>query len=261
MSRAASATQSGAMAAKSASTNKARINVIYYSMYGHIAKMAKSIVKGAEAAGAEVRLIQIPETLSQEVLAKMHAPEKDKNVTTITFGEAGDNTVTVEDALVNCDGILLGYPTRFGGMPAQVKTLWDATGGLWMKGALVGKPISVFFSTGSQGGGQETTVLTSLTNFIHHGMLYVPTGYTNPLQGNMDEIHGGSAYGAGTFSKADGSRQPSQLELQIAEHQGSHLTQIATALKIGRAALPPKEASPPDPKQGDRPPSSSSKKN
>ena len=115
--------------------------------------MAKSVVKGAEAAGADVRLIQVPETLSQDVLAKMHAAEKDKNVPTITFGAAGENTISLEDALVNCDGILLGFPTRFGGMPAQVKALWDATGGLWMKGALVGKPISVFFSTGTQGGG------------------------------------------------------------------------------------------------------------
>jgi len=115
--------------------------------------VAKSIVKGAEAAGAEVRLIQVPETLSQEVLTKMHAPEKAKDVPTITFGAAGENTVTVEDALVNCDGIIFGYPTRFGGMPAQVKAVWDATGGLWMKGALVGKPISVFFSTGTQNGG------------------------------------------------------------------------------------------------------------
>jgi NAD(P)H dehydrogenase (quinone) len=117
--------------------------------------VAKSVVKGAEAAGAEVHLIQVPETLSHEVLAKMHAPEKDKNVSTITFGEASGNSVTLEDALVNCDGILFGYPTRFGGMPAQVKAIWDATGGLWMKGALVGKPIGVFFSTGTQGGGYE----------------------------------------------------------------------------------------------------------
>lgn len=115
--------------------------------------VAKSIVKGIEAAGAEARLIQVPETLSKEVLAKMHAPEKDKNVPTITFGEATENTVTLEDALLNCDGILFGYPTRFGGMPAQAKAVWDATGGLWTKGALIGKPISVFFSTGSQGGG------------------------------------------------------------------------------------------------------------
>ncbi|CAF0981205.1 unnamed protein product [Rotaria sp. Silwood1] len=261
MSRAASATKSGPMAAQPASTNKTRIHVIYYSMYGHIATMAKSVVKGVQAAGAEVRLIQIPETLSQDVLTKMHAPEKDKSVPTITFGEAGENTVEFQDALTNCDGILLGFPTRFGGMPAQVKALWDATGGLWMKGTLVGKPISVFFSTGTQGGGQETTTLTSLTNFIHHGMVIVPIGYSCPLQTNMSEIHGGSGYGAGTFAGPDGSRQPTQLELQIAEHQGTYFTQVATALKIGRAAMPPKDANPPDPKQDaeqpktERPPS------
>ncbi|CAF1226238.1 unnamed protein product [Adineta steineri] len=261
MSRPGSAAKSGPMTAKPTSSHRARINVIYYSMYGHVATLAKSIAKGAEAAGAEVRLIQIPETLSQEVLAKMYAPEKDSAVPTITFGEASDNTVTLEDALVNCDGIILGFPTRFGGMPAQVKAVWDATGGLWMKGALVGKPLSIFFSTGSQGGGQETTALTSLTNFIHHGMLFVPLGYSTPLSGNMDEIHGGSAYGAGTYAGSDGKRQPSELELKIAEHQGTFFTQTATALKIGRAALPPKEASPPDPKpeeghkKHDRPPS------
>jgi len=237
------------MAATPTSTNKPKIHIIYYSMYGHIATLAKSILKGVEAAGAEARLIQVPETLSQEVLAKMHAPEKDKSIATISFGAGGENTVALEDALTNCDGILFGIPTRFGGMPAQVKAVWDATGGLWMKGALVGKPIGVFFSTGTQGGGQETTALTSLTNFCHHGMIFVPVGYSSPLQTKMDEVHGGSAYGAGTFAGSDGSRQPTQLELQLAEHQGSHFTQIATALKIGRAALPPKEANPPDPKQ------------
>lgn len=119
--------------------------------------MAKSVLKGVEASGAEGRLIQVPETLSKEVLEKMHAPAKDKNVPTISFGGAsGENTVTLEEALVNCDGILFGIPTRFGGMPAQVKAVWDATGGLWMKGALVGKPIGVFFSTSTQGGGYET---------------------------------------------------------------------------------------------------------
>jgi len=172
----------------------------------------------------------------------MHAPAKDSSVTTISIGPGGENTIELQDALTNCDGILFGYPTRYGGMPAQVKALWDATGGLWMSGGLVGKPISVFFSTGTQGGGQETTVLTSLTNFIHHGMLYVPIGYTCPLSGNMDEVHGGSAYGAGTYAGKDGSRKPTQLELQIAEHQGSYFTQVATALKIGRAALPSKDA-------------------
>ena len=116
--------------------------------------MAKSVLKGVEAAGAEVRLIQVPETLSQDVLTKMHAPAKDTSVPTISFGgPAGENTISLEDALVNCDGILFGYPTRFGGMPAQVKTVWDATGGLWKSGALVGKPIGLFFSTATQGGG------------------------------------------------------------------------------------------------------------
>jgi len=237
------------MASKTVAGSKARIHVIYYSMYGHIATMAKSILTGIEAAGAEGRLIQVPETLSKEVLAKMHAPEKDKSVTTISFTPGGENTITLEDALVNCDGILFGYPTRFGGMPAQVKAVWDATGGLWMKGALVGKPIGVFFSTGTQSGGQETTALTSLTNFIHHGMLFVPMGYTSQLSTNMDEVHGGSAYGAGTYAGGDGSRKPTDLELKLAVHHGTHFSQTATALKIGRTALPPKEASTPDPKQ------------
>jgi NAD(P)H dehydrogenase (quinone) len=116
--------------------------------------VAKSVVKGVEAAGAEARLIQVPETLSKEVLGKMHAPDKDPTIPTISFGGVtGENTITLEDALVNCDGILFGYPTRFGNMPAQAKAVWDATGGLWMKGALVGKPIGVFFSSSTQNGG------------------------------------------------------------------------------------------------------------
>ena len=215
---------------------KAKINIIYYSLYGHVAQMAKAVLKGVEAAGAEGRLIQVPETLSTEVLQKMHAPAKDTTVPTISFGPAGEGTVSLQDALLDCDGILFGIPTRFGGMPAQVKAVWDATGGLWLKGAMIGKPAGIFFSTSTQGGGQETTALTSLTNFVHHGMLFVPTGYSCPLQVNMDEIHGGSPYGAGTYTGADGSRQPSQLELQIAEHQGKHFAQIAATLKAGRAA-------------------------
>lgn len=116
--------------------------------------MAKAVKRGVEAAGAEAILVQVPETLSKEVLAMMHAPEKDKSVPTVSLGGVGgENTISLEDALVNCDGIIFGYPTRFGGMPAQVKAVWDATGGLWTKGTLVGKPISVFFSTGTQGGG------------------------------------------------------------------------------------------------------------
>jgi NAD(P)H dehydrogenase (quinone) len=115
--------------------------------------VAEAIVKGVEAAGAEAHLIQVPETLPKEVLAKMHAPERNHSIPTISFNNEGENTISLENALVDCDGILFGYPTRFGGMPSQVKAVWDATGGLWMKGALVGKPIGVFFSTSTQGGG------------------------------------------------------------------------------------------------------------
>ncbi|CAF2853434.1 unnamed protein product [Rotaria sp. Silwood2] len=225
------------MVSRVATGSKARIHIIYYSMYGHVSTLAKSVLKGVEAAGAEGRLIQIPETLSKEVLEKMHAPEKDKNIPTISMIPGIENTVTLEDALVNCDGILMGIPTRFGGMPAQAKAIWDATGELWMKGGLVGKPIGVFFSTSTQGGGQETTTLTSFTNFAHHGMLFVPIGYTSPLLTNMNEIHGGSAYGAGTYAGIDGSRKPTELELKLAEHQGSHFSQVVIALKLGRAAL------------------------
>ncbi|CAF2074166.1 unnamed protein product, partial [Rotaria magnacalcarata] len=232
-------TKSISMASVSTKAGKAKIHIIYYSTYGHVATLAKNILKGVEAAGAEGRLIQVPETLSKEVLGKMHALDKDSTIPTISFVSGVENTVTLEDALVNCDGILFGFPTRFGGIPAQVKAVWDATGGLWMKGALVGKPIGVFFSTGSQGSGQETTALTSLTNYVHHGMLFVPIGYTSPLLGNINEVHGGSPYGAGTIAGSDGSRQPSELELKLAQHQGSYFTQVATALKVGRAATSP----------------------
>ncbi|CAF1271466.1 unnamed protein product [Didymodactylos carnosus] len=225
----------------------AKIHIIYYSMYGHIAQMAKQVLKGVEAAGAQGFLFQIPETLPQDVLDKMHAPKKDDKVPVVTYDK-------LDDILVNCDGIIFGYPTRYGGMCGQMKTFWDQTGGLWMKGALMSKPFSIFFSTSTQGGGQETTALTSLSNFVHHGMIYVPIGYSSPKLADMNEIHGGSAYGAGTLSGPDGSRQPSALELEVAEHSGKHLTEIAMALKIGRDALPKKEASPPNPEQKSVPP-------
>ncbi|CAF1002451.1 unnamed protein product [Didymodactylos carnosus] len=211
-------------------------------MYGHIAQMAKHVLKGVEAAGAQCEIFQVPETLSQDVLNKMHAPKKDEKVPVVTYDK-------LNDVLLNCDGIIFGYPTRYGGMPGQMKTFWDQTGGLWMSGALVNKPFSIFFSSGTQGGGQETTALTSLSNFIHHGMIFVPIGYSSPKLTDMNEIHGGSPYGAGSFAGSDGSRQPTALELEVAEHSGKHLAQTAMALKIGREALPKKEAAPPNPQQ------------
>jgi NAD(P)H dehydrogenase (quinone) len=120
-------------------------------------------------------------------------------------------------------------------MPSQFKALFDATGGLWAKGALAGKPASFFFSTGTQAGGQETTALTSVTQLVHHGMVYVPLGYTTPLLFSDDGIRGGSPYGAGTIAGGDGSRQPSEKELAIAEHQGGYFAKFASDLKKGRA--------------------------
>jgi NAD(P)H dehydrogenase (quinone) len=204
---------------------KAKIAVVYYSMYGHIASMAKAVAKGIEAGGADAKLFQVPETLPQAVLDKMHAPAKDANVATI-------NDASELEAY---DGVIIGIPTRFGMMPAQLKAFFDTTGQIWQRGGFVGKPASIFFSTATQAGGQETTAMTAVTQLTHHGMIYVPIGYSDPSLFNMDEIHGGSPWGAGTFAGPKGDRQPSALELGVAEHQGKYFTGVATALKKGRA--------------------------
>lgn len=196
-----------------------KIAIIYYSMYGHIAKMAESVKAGVESVtGVTVEIYQIAETLSEDVLSAMHAPPKK------------DYPIATPDVIKEADGVLFGFPTRFGSMPAQVKALFDACGGLWAAGALVGKPAGIFFSTGTQGGGQETTAFTTLTFLAHHGMTFVPLGYRSTAMFNMDEIHGGSPWGAGTFAGGDGSRQPSELELGIAKVQGESFAQVAKKL-------------------------------
>jgi NAD(P)H dehydrogenase (quinone) len=144
--------------------------------------------------------------------------------------------------LPDADGIMFGIPTRYGMAAAQVKALLDATGSLWTAGKLIGKPAGIFFSTATQGGGQETTALTFLTQLTHHGMLWVPMGYSTPLLFNMDEVHGGSPYGAGTYAGPDGSRQPTALELDVAKHHGKHFGSIAAALKRGRDAIAAEQA-------------------
>jgi len=204
---------------------KAKLLVVYYSLYGHIATLADQIAEGAKSNGAEVTIRQIAETLPAEVLTKMHAPPR-KDIP----------NATPED-LAAADAIIFGIPTRFGAAPAQVKALLDSTGQLWAKGALVGKVASVFFSTGSQSGGQETTALTFYTQFVHHGMIVVPIGYSSPLLFNLDEVHGGSPYGAGTIAGPTGARQPSKLELDVAHHQGKYVANVANELVAGRAAL------------------------
>ncbi|KAL5498755.1 PST2_1 [Sanghuangporus vaninii] len=187
-----------------------KVAIIIYSMYGHIAKLAESVKAGVESAGGTVTIFQIPETLSEDILKLMHAPPKPSY------------PVITSDDLVKYDAFLFGIPTRYGNFPGQWKAFWDATGALWAKGALYGKYAGVFVSTASPGGGQETTVSNAISTFTHHGVIFVPLGYKNTFAHltNLNEVHGGSPWGAGTFAGGDGSRQPSALELEIATIQG-----------------------------------------
>ncbi|GAB5593352.1 hypothetical protein Unana1_08252 [Umbelopsis nana] len=200
------------------------IYIVYYSTYGHIYTLAQEVQKGLEAQGAQVKIFQIAETLSEEVLAKMYAPPK-KDVPVITV-----------DDLKDADAILWGIPTRFGTMPAQVKTFLDSTGGLWQSGGLAGKFTGVFFSTASQHGGQESTALTTIVYFAHHGMIYVPLGFANSHLFDNSEVIGGSAWGAGTVANGDGSRLPSEKELSIARTQGENFAKVVKTFAAGKSA-------------------------
>ncbi|KAJ1935017.1 hypothetical protein FBU59_005515, partial [Linderina macrospora] len=193
--------------------------IIFYSTYGHVHTVAKSIQEGLEKnSDVDVQVYQFPETLSDEILGKMHAAPKP------------DIPVITVDKLTEADGFLFGFPTRFGNAPAQVKAFFDATGGLWAKGALYGKAAGFFFSTGSQHGGQETTVLSFLPNLAHHGIAYVPLGFKNPHLSDNSEVVGGSAWGAGTIAGGDGSRMPSEKELEIAKYQGEEFGKFIAKL-------------------------------
>ncbi|XP_047045959.1 probable NAD(P)H dehydrogenase (quinone) FQR1-like 1 [Lolium rigidum] len=198
-----------------------RLYIVFYSMYGHVEALARQAAAGAGAVeGIEVVLRRVPETLSPEVLEKMQAPAKDPAVPVIAA------PADLEEA----DGVLFGFPTRYGAMAAQMKAFFDSTGSLWEKQRLAGKPGGFFVSTGTQGGGQETTAWTAITQLAHHGMLFVPIGYTfGSGMFNMDDIRGGSPYGAGVFA-GDGSRQPSEAELALAEHQGKYMAAFVKKL-------------------------------
>ncbi|KAG0698904.1 flavoprotein-like protein [Suillus ampliporus] len=199
-----------------------KVAIIIYSMYGHIAQMAESVKSGIESAGGTTTIYQIAETLSDEVLVKMHAPPK-QSYPIITPSE-----------LTDFDAFIFGVPTRYGNFPAQWKAFWDATGSLWVKGALAGKFAGVFVSTGTPGGGQEATVISSLSTLTHHGIIFVPLGYKNTFAqlANVTEVRGGSPWGAGTFAGADGARQPSALELEIASLQGKGFWEIVSKYKF-----------------------------
>jgi NAD(P)H:quinone oxidoreductase type IV len=208
----------------------ARIQVIFYSMYGHVYRMAEAVAAGAREAGAgEVSLWQVPELVPDAILEKSGAA-----VARAAFAHVPVATAT---QLAEADAIIFGTPTRFGNMAAQMRNFLDQTGGLWANGALVGKVGSVFASTASQHGGQETTLVSFHTTLLHHGMIVVGVPYTEQRLVNMAEITGGTPYGATTLTGIDGLRQPSENELAIARFQGSHVAQITNALIAGRKAM------------------------
>lgn len=200
------------------------VTIVYYSMYGHILKMAEAVAEGVrEVPGCTAIIKRVPETLPQEVLAMMGALEAQQ-------GMAHIPVATVDD-LAEADALIFGTPTRFGNMCGQMRQFLDATGGLWMKGALVGKPGSVFCSSATQHGGQESTLLNFHTSLLHHGMLVVGLPYAFAGQMGINEITGGSPYGASTITGGQGERMPSDNELAAARFQGVHVAKIALKLK------------------------------
>ena len=200
-----------------------KVKVIFYSMYGHIYRMAEAIAQGArEVQGAEVELLQVPELIPDEVLEKSGAKQAREAFAHIPIAKPTD--------LADADAIIFGTPTRFGNMCAQMRNFLDQTGGLWAQNALVGKVGSVFTSSATQHGGQETTITSFHTTLLHHGMIIVGLPYSEPRQTTLEEITGGSPYGASTIAAGDGSRMPSENELAMARFQGHHVASIAQKL-------------------------------
>ena len=200
-----------------------KIKVIFHSLYGHVYQLAEAVAAGArEVPGVEVELLQVAELLPDSILEKMGALGAKKTFAHIPLASAA--------TLAEADGILFGTGTRFGSASASMQAFFDSTGGLWAKGALIGKVGGVFVSTGTQHGGHETTVTGMQTFLFHHGMLVAGVPYAAQELTNMQELTGGSPYGAGTLAGADGSRQPTANELAIARFQGRHTAQIAAKL-------------------------------
>ena len=200
-----------------------KILVLYYSSYGHIETMANAVAEGARSVeGVEVAVKRVPELVPEEVARKSG----------MKLEQAAPIATPAE--LADYDAIIVGTPTRYGNMSAQMKNFLDQTGGLWVSGALVGKVGSTFTSTASQHGGQETTLIATQIVLQHHGMVIVGLPYSYPGLTRLDEITGGTPYGASTIAAGDGSRQPSQNELDGARFQGRHVAEITAALVRGR---------------------------
>jgi NAD(P)H dehydrogenase (quinone) len=202
---------------------KMKILVVYYSMYGHVHRMAGAVADGArEVKGAEVLMRRVPETLPEDVLGKMGALEAQKGFVHVP--------VCTQDELASADAIIFGTPTRFGNMCGQMRQFLDATGGLWARGALVGKVGGVFTSSGTQHGGQESTILSFHITLLHHGMIVVGLPYAFQGQMRTDEVSGGSPYGASTIAGTSGERTPTENELAGARFQGRHIAEITARL-------------------------------
>ncbi|DAB28268.1 MAG: NAD(P)H:quinone oxidoreductase, type IV [Sulfurimonas sp. RIFOXYD12_FULL_33_39] len=200
-----------------------KVLVVYYSMYGHVHKMVEEAANGVRSVdGVEAVIRRVPETLSDEILEKMGATEAQKQQANIP--------ICTLDELSEADAVIFGTPTRFGNMCGQMRQFLDATGGLWMKGSLVGKVGSVITSSNTQHGGQESTILSFHTTLLHHGMVIVGLPYTFQGQMSMDSITGCSPYGASTIAGGNGSRIPSENELAGARFQGEHVARIAKKL-------------------------------
>jgi NAD(P)H:quinone oxidoreductase type IV len=200
-----------------------KIQVVFYSMYGHVYQLAEAEAAGArEVPGVDVALYQVPELMPEEALVKSGAKQARAAFAHIP--------VAKPDQLAEADAIIFGTPTRFGNMCAQMRNFLDQTGGLWMAGKLIGKIGSVFTSTGSQHGGQETTITSFHSTLLHQGMIIVGVPYSEAALLNMNEITGGTPYGASTLAGADGSRKPTENELRIARFQGKHVATIAKRL-------------------------------
>lgn len=195
-----------------------KVLVLYHSTYGHLETMAKAVAEGAREAGAAVDIKRVPETVPED-LARSSGYKLDQEAPIATI-----------DDLTRYDAVILGVGTRYGRMASQMAAFWDQTGGLWAKGALVGKVGGVFTSTATQHGGQETTIISTITQLLHHGMVVVGLPYAWAGQMKLDEITGGSPYGASTITGSDGSRQPSANELEGARYQGRHIAQVAAKL-------------------------------
>ncbi|MCJ8520694.1 NAD(P)H dehydrogenase (quinone) [Pseudorhizobium tarimense] len=196
----------------------AKVLVLYYSAYGHIETMAKAVAEGARSAGADVTIKRVPELVPEDVAKASH------------YKLDQEAPIASPSELADYDAIIVGAGTRFGSVASQMRNFWDQTGGLWAEGKLVGKLGSAFTSTATQHGGQEATILSFISTFLHQGMVVAGLPYAFQGQTGVDEVKGGSPYGASTITDGDGSRQPSAVELEGARYQGNHVAKLAAKL-------------------------------